>query len=79
MGLGHEGRTPLLPVDDEADAVPAGMEPVKDRKVAFAGHAESVGHALLDQAFDNEVAGGDLCHEVSLGRNVSSWGQHAPP
>ena len=52
MGLGHEGGTALLPVDDEFDLVGVGMKAVQRRKVALARHAKCVGDALGDQAFN---------------------------
>lgn len=58
MRLGHEGRAALLPVDDEAGPLAVGMKAVQHRQEALAGYAERDLHVLLDQAFDDQVAGG---------------------
>jgi hypothetical protein len=56
-GLGHEGGATLLAVDDKADLLATGMEPIEHGQVAFSRHTEDVGHALRHQAFDDQVPG----------------------
>jgi hypothetical protein len=58
MRLGHEGRTALLPVHDEARAVAIRMKAVEHGEEAFPRHAECDLHALRDEALDDQVACG---------------------
>jgi hypothetical protein len=43
MGFGHERRTALLAVDDEADFVGVGVQAVQYGKIALARHTERHG------------------------------------
>ena len=69
LRIGHEGRTTLLPVDDEADLVAIAVKAVQHSQVAFTGHAKSMRHALLNQALNQQVAG-------DLGGSRSTHSQH---
>ena len=62
LGFGHEGRAPFLPVGDETDAFGVGVKAVEHGQITFARHSKSVGHALGDQAFNEQVASGFVCH-----------------
>jgi hypothetical protein len=68
LGVGHEGRPTLLAVGDELNLVLVGMKTVQHRKVTFAGHTKRMGHALRDQAFNQQVAGhlSGMCGGVLL-------------
>ena len=63
--LGHEGGTALLPADDEVDRVAVLVKAVQHRQIAFARHAERVGDALGQKAFDEKVAC-DASHALIL-------------
>jgi hypothetical protein len=80
LRLGHEGRAALLPVGHEADAVGVCMEAVEHGEVTFTRHAEGVGHALGNQAFNEQVSG-ELCgHGFILQKaGQSALGKRASP
>ena len=54
--LGHERRPALLPVDHKRDLVGMQVKTVQHGQVTFAWHTKSVGYALCEQAFDQQVA-----------------------
>jgi hypothetical protein len=56
--FGHEGRAAFLPVAHETDPLAVFVEAVEHREVAFARDPEGVRDALLDQAFDDQMACG---------------------
>ena len=57
LRLGHERRAAFLAAGDEADALAVLVKAVEHRQVALARHAEDGVDALLDQRFDQRVAG----------------------
>jgi hypothetical protein len=56
LRFGHESRTALLPVGDETDTLGMRVKAVEHGKVTFARDTEGMGHALGDEAFDEQVA-----------------------
>ena len=62
MRLSHEGGAALLAADDELDGFAVLVEAVQHRQIAFARHAEGMGDALGQKAFDKNMAGDALGH-----------------
>jgi hypothetical protein len=50
VGLGHEGGTALLAIDNELDVLAVVVKSVEHGQVAFAGDSKGVGYALFKQA-----------------------------
>jgi hypothetical protein len=56
MCLSHESRATFLPINYKLDVTLVQMETIQHRQIAFAGYAKSVGHALLNETLDQQMA-----------------------
>ncbi|MCY1380625.1 hypothetical protein D9M69_684660 [compost metagenome] len=70
LGFGHESRAAFLPVGDEADTLGVGVKAIEHGEVTFTGDTEGVGHALGNQAFNEQMAG-YAGHGLTL---LTKWG-----
>ncbi len=67
--LRHEGRTTLLPVDDELDLIAVTVKSIQHRQIAFARYAKGMCDTLFNKALNQQVAS-------DLGSLSSSHVQH---
>jgi hypothetical protein len=56
LGLGHEGCATLLSAGHKLDAVAVQVKTIQHRQITFSGHAKSMGDALGQKAFNEQVA-----------------------
>ena len=57
LGLGHESRTALLAIGDELNVLFVGVKPIEHGQKTFARHTKGMCHALMDQTFNQQMAG----------------------
>ena len=57
LRLGHESRPPLLPTGHKLNAVAVQVKAIQHRQITFTGNAKSMGNALGQEAFNEQVAG----------------------
>ena len=57
LGLGHESRTTFLAIGDELDVLFVGIKTIQHSQKTFAGNTKGVGHALMNQTFNQQMAG----------------------
>ena len=56
LSLGHEGRATFLSAGHKLDGLAVQMKAIQHRQITFTGHAKSMGNALGQEAFNEQVA-----------------------
>ena len=56
MGFGHERSTAFLSASHKLDAVSVQVKAIEHSQIAFTGHTKSMGNALGQEAFNEQVA-----------------------
>ncbi len=56
LGLGHESRPTLLAAGHKGELIAVQVEAIEHRQIALTGHAERMGDALGQKAFNEQVA-----------------------
>jgi hypothetical protein len=56
LGLGHERSTTFLPASHKLNAVSVQVKAIEHSQITFTGHAKSMGNALGQEAFNEQVA-----------------------